>query len=230
MVKNHLSTRRERRIAARKAQILNAAAAIFSQKGFERATTREIAAAADVSEGTLYNYFGSKRDLLLGLVQNIAAETLQNLDSVQLGDVEATMQHIFTHRFQQARSRRLLTLLLHEARLQPDVYYQYVQQVLEPIRQGLETAMRGLIAEGAMRPLDPAVAARALIGLSMGFAVLFELGGDPVLADIPAGQLAAAVTDIFLNGLRGEVSSRQRSAVGGQLSAVSRQKMEARND
>jgi len=206
MADSQPATRRERRVAARKAQILDAAATVFSQKGFERATTREIAAAADVSEGTLYNYFKNKRDLLLGLVQNIANETLQNLDVTQPGDVEATMQQILTQRFQQARHRPLLTLFLHEARLQPDVYRQYIQQVFQPIKRGLETAMQALIEQGAMRPIDPAIAARALISMSMGFAVLFELGNDPVLEDAPPADLAAVVTDIFLNGLRGEAT------------------------
>ena len=61
-------TRRERRIATRRAQILEAAEAIFAAKGYHGATTREIAQAADVSEGTLYNYFASKRDLFVGLM------------------------------------------------------------------------------------------------------------------------------------------------------------------
>ncbi len=49
------AARRERRIAARKEQILDAAAQVFAAKGFHRATTKEIAEAADVSEGTIYN-------------------------------------------------------------------------------------------------------------------------------------------------------------------------------
>lgn len=47
------TTRRERRIAARKAQILDAAARVFAKRGLHRATTKEIAEAADVSAGTL---------------------------------------------------------------------------------------------------------------------------------------------------------------------------------
>ncbi|HEY85126.1 MAG TPA: TetR/AcrR family transcriptional regulator [Chloroflexi bacterium] len=210
MAENQPATRRERRIVVRKAQILDAAATIFSEKGFERATTREIAAAADVSEGTIYNYFGSKRDLLLGLVQTIADETIQELNDSPLGNVEDTMRRALTHRFQQTRERRLLTLFLHEARLHPDVYRHYVQEVLEPLKQGLEAYMRVLIESGAMRPLNPAIAARTLIGMSMGFAILFELGNDPAIEEVSSAELAAAVSDIFLNGMRGEAVSGQR--------------------
>jgi TetR/AcrR family fatty acid metabolism transcriptional regulator len=44
-------------VAARREQILGAATRVFADKGFSRATTREVARAAGVSEGTIYNYF-----------------------------------------------------------------------------------------------------------------------------------------------------------------------------
>ena len=52
--------RRARRAKERRQGILEAAARVFARKGFEKATTREIAQEADVSEGTIYNYFASK--------------------------------------------------------------------------------------------------------------------------------------------------------------------------
>ncbi|MBE9508961.1 MAG: helix-turn-helix transcriptional regulator, partial [Chloroflexi bacterium] len=61
-------------IEARRAQILNAAATVFAEKGFHRATTREIARVADVSEGTIYNYFDSKEDLLVGIITRLAEQ------------------------------------------------------------------------------------------------------------------------------------------------------------
>lgn len=44
-------------IEVRRTQILRGAAQVFSEKGFYQATTKETAQAADVSEGTIYNYF-----------------------------------------------------------------------------------------------------------------------------------------------------------------------------
>jgi AcrR family transcriptional regulator len=65
-------SRRERRATARRQQILDGAAGVFAEKGFARATTKEIAQSADVSEGTIYNYFDSKADLLIGLMGRVA--------------------------------------------------------------------------------------------------------------------------------------------------------------
>ena len=50
-------------VQARRNQILDAAARVFADKGYHRATTKRIARQAGVSEGTIYNYFDSKGDL-----------------------------------------------------------------------------------------------------------------------------------------------------------------------
>ena len=61
----------------RRQQILDAAREVFTERGFARATTAEIARTAGIAEGTIYNYFGSKRDLFTELVKShILAEPL----------------------------------------------------------------------------------------------------------------------------------------------------------
>ena len=54
--------------AARREQILDAATTVFAAKGFHRATIKEVARAAGVADGTIYNYFENKAALLLGLL------------------------------------------------------------------------------------------------------------------------------------------------------------------
>ncbi|HEY1012208.1 MAG TPA: helix-turn-helix domain-containing protein, partial [Herpetosiphonaceae bacterium] len=54
------------RIAARRRQILDAAAAVFAQKGFHAATIRDIARHAGIAEGTIYTYFEHNAAVLLG--------------------------------------------------------------------------------------------------------------------------------------------------------------------
>src|SRR5215831_11027089 len=44
-------------------EIADAAMRLFAQRGFERVTVAEVAAAAEVSEKTVYNYFPTKEDL-----------------------------------------------------------------------------------------------------------------------------------------------------------------------
>ncbi|MGA4840966.1 TetR/AcrR family transcriptional regulator [Streptomyces sp. G45] len=58
-----LRERKKRQTAAR---IWRTAVDLFAERGFEKVSVAEIAAAADVSKMTVFNYFGTKEDLLLG--------------------------------------------------------------------------------------------------------------------------------------------------------------------
>jgi AcrR family transcriptional regulator len=54
---------RERKKAATRQSISDAATRLFEARGFEAVTLTEIAAAADVAQKTIWNYFGSKEEL-----------------------------------------------------------------------------------------------------------------------------------------------------------------------
>jgi AcrR family transcriptional regulator len=54
--------------AATRQRILDAAGQLFAAKGFEASTTRDIADAAGIASGTLFNYFATKEAILAALV------------------------------------------------------------------------------------------------------------------------------------------------------------------
>ena len=58
-------------VNARREQILEAATRVFAEKGFRRATTREVAREAGVSEGTIYNYFDDKDALMVAILDRL---------------------------------------------------------------------------------------------------------------------------------------------------------------
>ena len=196
-------SRRERRIAARQAQILDAAESVFSQKGYERATTREIAEAADVSEGTLYNYFSSKSDLLDAVAQSFANDIADEIAALEADNLHDMMAELLTARLRSGRERRLLMLFLFEARLSPEVHRSFIQDALQQIIGQTEQRFRKLIESGVMRPVEPAVAARAISATIMGFAALYEMGqyGKEVNGFSPQ-KWGEELTDLFLNGLQ----------------------------
>ena len=53
-------------------RILDAAIALFAEKGFAATTMRDIAAAADVSIGLAYRYFARKEDLAVALYEGMS--------------------------------------------------------------------------------------------------------------------------------------------------------------
>jgi TetR/AcrR family transcriptional regulator, fatty acid metabolism regulator protein len=61
----------------RKDRIMDAALRIFADKGFQNATITEISKEAGVSEATIYEYFGTKEDLLFAIPEKISNDTFE---------------------------------------------------------------------------------------------------------------------------------------------------------
>ncbi len=68
--------RAERRKRDTRERIKRAARMLFARKGFEAATTREIARAADVGVGTVFLHGGSKQDLLVTIFREEAGQAV----------------------------------------------------------------------------------------------------------------------------------------------------------
>lgn len=198
------STRRERRIAARRQQILDAAERVFAAKGYRGATTREIAAAADVSEGTLYNYFADKRALFLGLMRSRADSLVEGIAVVQAEGIEDAVVQILANQFTRMRTHRQFRLFLQEARLDPELHRALVQEILPRISQEVERLMQTLMNAGVMRRVDPEIANWTLMAAVVGLALFSDLGAATVLDRTSPEVLARQVSDIFINGLSGQ--------------------------
>src|SRR5215207_2881201 len=58
-------------IDARRNQILDAAITVFAEKGFHKATIKDIAKVAKIADGTIYNYFANKTALVMGIMDRL---------------------------------------------------------------------------------------------------------------------------------------------------------------
>ncbi len=68
------------RTKSRKDRVMDVALRIFAEKGFQNATISEISRAAGCSEATIYEYFGTKEDLLFAIPEKISRESIQETD------------------------------------------------------------------------------------------------------------------------------------------------------
>ena len=192
-------SRRERHAAARRERILDAAARVFARKGYQRATTREIADEADVGEGTIYSYFGSKRDLLLSLVSSMSESLLTPPQEIPPDDFEALIAAFLRDRLTLTEQNADLTsVLLYEARFDDDLRREYVENVLRKMATRLEERMAPLIETGRLRSIHTGVAALAIIGSFLGFVLLRDLQMELP----PLDEIATDMTSLFLDGLR----------------------------
>jgi AcrR family transcriptional regulator len=80
-----VETRRERKKIALRAQILSTAIDLFSRRGLEAVTIDEIAAAADVGKGTIYNYFATKEDIVVAFMADLEAQMAPTIANFKPG-------------------------------------------------------------------------------------------------------------------------------------------------
>ncbi len=209
MTNEKTTARRQRRIAARKKQILDAAAQVFADKGFHRATTREIADLADVSEGTIYNYFGSKEDLLIGVMtrlgeseqiaMSISPESLDQALSVSPRDFfRATIRarHDFV-----VQNRPMLHSVLSAILVDRDFAERYRQQLLEPAVPALEQHMRARVERGQMRPINVALLVRFLSAVNLGLLGLLIVGDSLLQSEWESEGLVEDLVGFIFDGL-----------------------------
>lgn len=76
------SPRWQRRADERPQELLDAALAVFVERGFAAARLEEVAKRAGVSKGTVYLYFSGKEDLLKALVQSAIVPQLEHIEAL----------------------------------------------------------------------------------------------------------------------------------------------------
>lgn len=188
--------------------IILAAKRVFFREGYG-VSLETIAAEAGVARQTLYNQFGSKRELFGQVIQQVYGRLYQpvflmtNADSVAgtlAGFARGLLQIILDPEYV-----ALFRITVAEHRglpEQPDTAPKLdVATVIPPFTHHLAAYLEGKISEGAIRPIDPAAVAESFFGACIGSArnrALMDLPQEPwerIEARLDA------VVDIFVRGL-----------------------------
>lgn len=157
-------------------RILESALALFARLGYERATIREIAREAGVSQGLMYNYFRSKQDLLRAIfLRNLRDVEESFAQALPNASPEERLESMVRGSFQVLRLNLPFWTLSYGVRFQPAVLAGLGEDVLtwsDAIRAELETRLRDVGAP------DPSVGARALFATIDGAAQHYALDPD----------------------------------------------------
>lgn len=209
------ATARRALVEQRKTQILTAAAKVFAAKGFDRATIADIAKQAGVAEGSIYNYFKNKSDLLVSIPRHKIEPAVQtittHLPETATSPEEALAliaQNLVTTIRENASLIRILISALPS--MNQSAREKYMQTVLMYALSLIENYMRDQIEQGVFRTdLNPVVAARAFVGLFFPFIVLREILRVDTESDWNYDELIPALVPIFLNGARAKSPKRK---------------------
>ena len=187
---------------ARRGQILGAATRVFAEKGFRRATTREVARAAGVSEGTIYNYFEDKDALLMAILDRLN-ETERRAEDFEEGmdtDFPGFFKEYLRRRmFLVWENREIFRVVISEMLVNAELRETYLGQVVAPTMKIAEENFRRRAGRGEMRQTDAPLAVRAVAGAVLGVLVLGLLG-DEEIGSRP-GEVSGVLAGLLLHGL-----------------------------
>ncbi len=194
---------KEQMAEARRTQIILGAAQVFVANGYHKATTKQIAKTAGVSEGTIYNYFGNKRDLLLAMVDFIGAETLRTvIAETPPENPRELFAAIIRDRFQLISERGsmmapLLAEIFNDVELREAVY----QRIVLPVTAHMETYVQEHTKADEFRQINPVIVIRSMMGALLLNIALKQSGVDSRYDDISIDNLIEQITSLFLDGL-----------------------------
>lgn len=172
-----------RRAEARPDEVLDAALALFVEKGFAATRVDDVARRAGLSKGAVYLYFPSKEALLEGLVRRaivpIAGSALGALSTVE-GDprtVISLVLRMLAGRLADDKVIAIPKLVFRELFGFPELAAMYRREVLDRVVPAIEALLARGIAEGYLRPVDPGLTVRSIIGPVVLHIALSELFG-----------------------------------------------------
>jgi AcrR family transcriptional regulator len=169
----------------RREDILKASLHLFAERGFHGTSMRDIARAADITEGLIYHYFASKRDLFRAIIDEYSfLPLLRTLPDIagQL-DTRGLLLVLARGFFDVLRQNTEFTrLLLQEVQVFPEekeVFF--VDAVSESIGE-LGRIFEERMSDRTRSQVDPLMAARLFFNALLAFFVEQEiLGGKHIL-------------------------------------------------
>ncbi len=170
-------------IAARRNLILDAAIEVIAQHGFQRTSIKQIAKHAGVADGTIYNYFKNKEELLHAIVKRLTepeATSLQQAQQQQL-DPQVFLATEVREQMRQMQAqfavfRAIIPETIVDATLARSLY----DGVYQPVFEIAESYLQQLMDQGKLPTGDPRVMARLLIAPSMGLLLMRLMGDDHI--------------------------------------------------
>jgi AcrR family transcriptional regulator len=205
----------ERRPDDRPNEILDAALAVFAERGYRNTRLEHVGEAAGVTKGTIYHYFANKEDLLLRAIDHRREEAFGRTDEIlrdKSAPASTRVRLIVRAWFGSITKERLavVTLLLqgiaHEA---PEAYRRWLSGGPTAAARVIATLVREGQASGEFRAdADASVAARLLVSGLLQQTVWQQYADEVPGLAIAQNRLVDSAVDLFLHSLRPLTSSR----------------------
>jgi TetR/AcrR family transcriptional regulator, repressor of fatR-cypB operon len=215
-------TRRDRERLMRRTAMLDAARAVFAEKGYQNATLDEVAARAEFGKGTLYNYFaGGKEEIFLAILDDIFDEfadlikTAFSPSRAEAHPPREVFENFFNDCFAFFQREEDVFLLIvkeaHQMMLGDDESKcLYFRKQRDRIAHLLAVPIGRFMERGDLRSLPPIAVAHALLGNIEGVQTHLSMErlvcSEPSAALSSPRQAAAFLTTLLFDGLLSPVT------------------------
>ncbi len=190
-------------VQERRSAILKAAGKVFAAKGYERATINDIAKEVRVAQGSIYNYFDSKGDILIAVLSDLLQPPISSLATTRLGTPEETLTFIARNMVGIIKQNApTLRILLNSIPSMPKkIRQQYFEQVVLYATGVLAAFFQEQIDAGVFRPdMRPQALAFAFIGMFFPTLLLEAVLQIRVAEGSQDEEFIPARVRVFLNG------------------------------
>ncbi len=198
---------------ATRQRILDAARRLFARQGYEGTTTRHLAKAAGVAEGTLFRHFANKKAILVEVATQGWVELLTDLltELSEMGSYKAVAQVMRRRMLHLRENSDLLRVCFLEAQFHPELHDRIQTEAIEKMTDVAEAFVQTAMDRGTYRPMNPRLVAKVFLGMFTISGFSYEStveGNDSPLA---MKEMAEGLADIFLNGVL-TPEARERSS------------------
>jgi AcrR family transcriptional regulator len=184
---------RRRDKEATKQALIKAAVEVFAQRGFDGATTKEVAIRAGVNEGLIQRYFakgtvGGKAGLLQAIVGNMCSERLTACRMAPPSDdLKTEIATVLRHESMQADANRdFLRVFISRALIDPDLAATLKQHYKASRMPQLVQRLKHFREDGTLDPavdLESLAATITTFAFGLGFMQQVVLSEDPKVLD-----------------------------------------------
>ena len=194
--------RRDRRVQRQRRAIMDAAADLFARSGYKGTSIKDIAAAVDLGESTLYGYFPGKQEILMAIL----TRQVEFVDSLLAHLNELKDRPSFVNLVDMIMEKITSNLvynrvLFAEAWLNDKVLKVFVITRWQPVMNILQNFISEKTAAGLFRPIDPNLAARMIIATFIGALLPVLRGIEPSPSPDQRHILSENIVELLFEGL-----------------------------
>jgi AcrR family transcriptional regulator len=199
---SHPEARRNRRVQRQRRAIMDAAANLFARSGYQGTSIKDIAAAVDLGESTLYGYFPGKQEILMAIL----TQQVELVDSllIHLNDLKdrPSFVNLIDVIMEKITSNLVYNrVMFAEAWLNDDVLKVFVITRWLPVMDILQNFISEKTSAGFFRPIDPQLAARMIIATFIGALLPVLRGIESPPSPRQRHILSESIVELLFEGL-----------------------------